>query len=831
MDSRRDFLKKAALLTAGCGWAGAFPASIQRALAINPDPGTTYLDAEHVVILMQENRSFDHCYGMLRGVRGFNDPRAVTLPNGNPVWLQSNAHGETYPPFRLDLHDSKITWMGSLPHSWSDQVEARNGGRNDRWLPAKPSGHREYAALPLTLGYHTRDDLPFYYALADAFTVCDQNFCSSLTGTTPNRLYLWSGTIREKPSAQAKANVWNSDVDYGSEAKWTTLPERLEDAGIAWRIYQNELSLDTGLGSEEESWLANFTDNPIEWFTQYQVRFSSTFRSNLPQREQELTRTVAELEAIAQRSPAQDKKLRTSRAQLAEARQHLATYTEANYAMLDARTRNLHEKAFTTNAGDPNYRKLTTLTYHDGNTERRMQVPKGDVLHQFRADVRDGKLPAVSWVVAPERFSDHPGSPWYGAWYLSEVLDVLTQNPKVWQKTVFILCYDENDGLFDHIPPFVPPLPARPETGKASASIDPSVEMGLNNAAGQPEPIGLGFRVPLVIASPWSRGGYVCSEVFDHTSIIQFVEKWLTHRTGKPVRETNITAWRRAVCGNLNSVFRPYHGESLPLPNPVEQERLLRSIHQAQFKPVPGGFRKLSAADCAAARENPRSVNWLPRQEPGTRAACALPYELSADGQIAAGSKSLVIEFAASKRLFGERAAGSPFHVYAPGKTRPTGGAGAFETGRTWAFAVEAGDQLHGEWPLADFENDAYHLRVHGPNGFFRELRGTANDPQLAIKLEASGLGQSKAELKLINCGATELNVLIKDLAYGGPERKLLIPAAGSAPSPALSLLDLEKSHGWYDLQITVAGAAEFERRYAGHVENGQESFSDPAMA
>ena len=104
--------------------------------------------------------------------------------------------------------------MSSLPHSWSNQVDARNNGRHDKWLDAKHSGHKEYAGMPLTMGYYTRQDIPFYYALADAFTVCDQNFCSSLTGTTPNRLYFWSGTIREKQEREAMASVWNGDADY-----------------------------------------------------------------------------------------------------------------------------------------------------------------------------------------------------------------------------------------------------------------------------------------------------------------------------------------------------------------------------------------------------------------------------------------------------------------------------------------------------------------------------------------------------------------------------------------------------------------------------------------
>src|SRR5258708_28048882 len=125
---------------------------------------------------MQESRSFDHCYGALQGVRGFRDPRAITLPNKNPVWLQSNEAGETYAPFRLDIKNTKATWMGSLPHSWTNQLDARNDGKHHQCLHAKHSSEKEFADMPLTLGYYDRRDIPFYYSLADAFTLCDQNF-------------------------------------------------------------------------------------------------------------------------------------------------------------------------------------------------------------------------------------------------------------------------------------------------------------------------------------------------------------------------------------------------------------------------------------------------------------------------------------------------------------------------------------------------------------------------------------------------------------------------------------------------------------------------------
>ncbi|HXB08973.1 MAG TPA: alkaline phosphatase family protein, partial [Puia sp.] len=149
-DSRREFLKKTALLSGAPGAAQFLPESIQRALAIAPGKGSTWLDARHIVILMQENRSFDHALGTLRGVRGYNDPRAIDLPTGYKVWLQTNAEGQTYAPFRLDIRNTRATWMDSLPHSWANQVGARNDGKYDKWLDWKRNSIPGYAKMPLT---------------------------------------------------------------------------------------------------------------------------------------------------------------------------------------------------------------------------------------------------------------------------------------------------------------------------------------------------------------------------------------------------------------------------------------------------------------------------------------------------------------------------------------------------------------------------------------------------------------------------------------------------------------------------------------------------------
>jgi phospholipase C len=161
MQTRRDFLKLAAMLSGASAVSGFVPESIQRAYAIAPEPGSTFLDAEHIVILMQENRSFDHMLGTLRGVRGFNDPRAIRLPNGNSVFVQTDASGISYAPWRLDIKDTRITWMGSIPHSRNSQVDAWNEGRHDGWIDAKRSGRHEYSSVPMTMGHYTREDLPF----------------------------------------------------------------------------------------------------------------------------------------------------------------------------------------------------------------------------------------------------------------------------------------------------------------------------------------------------------------------------------------------------------------------------------------------------------------------------------------------------------------------------------------------------------------------------------------------------------------------------------------------------------------------------------------------
>jgi phospholipase C len=828
--TRREFLRHAAYL-AGLGAVGGVPESIRRAMAIAPDAGTTFLDAEHVVILMQENRSFDHTFGTLRGVRGLNDPRAITLPDGCPVWAQRNAKGERFLPFRLNINDTKSTWMGSLPHSWTDQVDARNNGRYDRWLDVKHSGDDDFAAMPLTMGYYTRQDIPFYYALADAFTVCDQNFCSSLTGTTPNRLHLWSGTVRARQDASAPANILNSDVDYGRWADWTTFPERLQDLGVSWKVYQNELSIESGLDGEKDAWLANFTDNPLEWFSQFGVRFSKKHRVFVERRIGEIPGEIAQRKgklaaASGKALEKLEREIRDLEAKLTRYEKERTQFSAEKFAALSDREKQLHQRAFCDNADDPDYRELTRLTYRDGDIERSVEVPKGDPLHQFRKDVAEGTLPTVSWLVPSERFSDHPGSAWYGAWYLSETLDILTKNPEVWKKTIFILTYDENDGYFDHVPPFVAPDPSKPETGGVSEGIDASLEFVtleqdkvLHARNPRESAIGLGYRVPMVIASPWTRGGNVCSQVFDHTSVLQLLENVLSHKTGKPVRETNINAWRRAVCGDLTSVFAAAADSASEL-TPLDRDAVVMNIHKAQFKGLPDGYHALDERQVAQVRRGDL-LGLMAKQEAGTRRACPLPYELFVSDSVNIAAGTITLRFEARKDLFGPRASGAAFTVYAV-KTD-----GDFSC-RTYAAAP--GTHVEGTWNIADFPSGLYCLIVHGPNGFCREFRGTSAGPAPVLRMLAPKLGTAPAAAEVrveISAGSEPLELTIHDHGYAlGNATHHIAPGSSTVLKSATDF-----SGGWYDFTVECPALPGFSRRFAGKLECGVWTTSDPAMA
>ena len=833
MQTRRDFLKFAAMVSG----AGLVPESVRRAYAIEPAPGSTYLDAEHIVILMQETRSFDHALGTLRGVRGFNDPRAIRLANGNSVFVQTDAAGDSYGPWRMDIRDTRITWMGSIPHSRNSQVDAWNAGRHDGWLEAKRSHIAEYAHLPLTMGHYTREDLPFYYALADAFTVCDQNYCSVMTSTTPNRSYFWTGTVRDEQRTDSKVHIRNEEIECGGMT-WKTFPERLQEAGIGWKFYQNELT-NSGLSGEQDAWLSNFGCNLLEYFSAYNIEAYSEYVREAQLRVADLSAQAAKLEVAlaAFKDSASAAELRTrlenTRNSIESLKAAIPNYGDARYSKLSEQVKALHQAAFVTNSGDPDYHALQSLAFEDEGQPQTMMVPKGDVFHQFRKDVHEGKLPTISWLSAPEKFSDHPTSPWYGAWYVSEVMDILTKNPEVWKKTIFILTYDENDGYFDHAPSFVAADPGRPETGGASAGIDTGLEytykedelrLGVAEEDARSGPIGMGFRVPMIIASPWSRGGWVNSQLFDHTSTLMFLERFLESKLGKTVREGNISAWRRAISGDLTSAFRPYDPNE-PALDFLDRDKFVVSIEKARFKEIPSNCNKLTAEQIEQLNLAPMGSELAARQEEGIRPACAIPYELYADGNLTDDGAHYELRLSAANQIHGSRSAGAPFNVYLRNLKEGSKAGGEMVTA---TYAVKPGDTLTKQVPLSLFADSGYSIEVHGPNGFYRSFTGRPASHPLHVRTSYERHGTEltgNMQVRLHNNSTEAVGISIQDNSYKSD-------AVTGKIKPGLEtslVMDLKRSHGWYDFTVKADGS-DAEARYAGRVETGMSGFSDPLM-
>ncbi|WP_439379154.1 phosphocholine-specific phospholipase C [Amycolatopsis lexingtonensis] len=663
--NRRRFLQ----LAGGTAALSALSTSIARAAEIPAYRHSgTVRDIEHIVVLMQENRSFDHYFGTLRGVRGYGDPRPATLANGKSVWAQSDGKRDIL-PFRPEADNLGLQFIQDLPHGWNDTHAAWNGGKYDKWVPAKGS---------TTMAYLTREDIPFHYALADTFTICDAYHCSFMGSTDPNRYYMWTGYTGN--DGQGGGPVLGNDEKGYS---WTTYPERLEKAGVSWKIYQDigdGLDAAGSWGWIEDAYRGNYGDNSLLYFNSYR-----------------------------------------------------------NAKPGDA----LYEKA----------RTGTNAKAGEGYFDR------------LRADVKAGTLPQVSWITAPEAFCEHPNWPVnYGAWYIAQVLDALTANPEVWSKTALFITYDENDGFFDHVVP--------PYATAGQSTVDTTGEIFAGSAANPAGPYGLGQRVPMIVVSPWSKGGYVCSETFDHTSIIRFIER----RFG--VHEPNISAWRRSVCGDLTSAFDFSRTDPrVPaLPDTAGYEPPDRERHPDYVPAVP-------------------AKNVLPKQERGSRPARALPYDLAADARLSTGG--LAVTFTSHGR------AGAAFYVVSP-------------SGEPRTYTAGAGQSLTATLPASG----AYDYTAYGPAGFVRQFRGEAAGPEVAVRC-----GDGDLTLVLTNPGPAPVRLTVKD-AYGRHSvTRLVRPGAKVVES-----IGIRRSGNWYDVSVTSDGDPKFLRRLAGHVETGRPSTSDPAI-
>jgi phospholipase C len=663
---RRRFLKMTAASAGGLAAMSALPPVIRQALAT---PAATVngdiTDVQHVVIFMQENRAFDHYFGSLAGVRGFADRVPAPLPGGQQnVWHQPDGSSTGYMlPFHMDTRSTSGICISAPAMSYPVDTAIWNNGKFDAWNTARAAG--------LGMGYFQRADLPFYYALADSFTICDQYFCSTLTQTNPNRLHFFTGS--NGLSVGQVATLDNTEPSAGFN--WTTYAERLQNAGISWKVYQQS---------------NNFDDNALAWF---------------------------------------------------------ASFKKAK-------------------AGQPLYdRGMAT-------------VP--DLVSAFANDVANNTLPQVSWIVAPDYLSEHANyKPAYGENLSAQLLAALVANPAVYAKTVFILNYDENGGFFDHVPPPTPP--ASSANGLSTVSTTGEITGG--------KPIGLGFRVPMMAISPWSRGGWVCSEVFDHTSVLRFLEA----RFG--VAEPNISAWRRAVCGDLTSAF-DFSSSNTSWPD----------------LPVTSGYPGQADTECSTLPSPtvPSTPSMPTAESAATRPARALPYELNVQGSVSTSNGRFVLAFNNTGT------AGAVFQVYA-----------ANRSDGPWRYTVEAGKSLSDYWSAKTYTNSIYQLEAHGPNGFLRVWQGSvataAVMPEISLSYDPAN---HRVQVTLTNTGTSACTFTVSN-GYVGEDVRIYSVAAHGSKTDSWDLSDLAN---WYDLSVTVAEASGWLRRVAGHMENGAPSQSEPVV-
>ncbi|MGV3762871.1 phosphocholine-specific phospholipase C [Parapedobacter sp.] len=708
---RREFIK----LSAAAGLTAAvWEPLLQRALAVEAHNTTRSInDVEHIVILMQENRSFDHYFGAMRGVRGFGDRFPIPLASGQRAFHQSDGK-QIVPPYRANKNTSNAALINGTPHNFPDTQAAWNQGKYGFWPLFK---------TPYSMAYYTREEIPFQYAMAEYFTICDAYHCSIATGTDPNRIVFWSGSVCDPEKRAAGINCTDADAEpvnlrcwieghmpepgytyQGSAFTWPTIPDVLQEAGVSWRIYQDP----------NDNWTG----------AMHGCLAFESFRNAKP--------------------------------------------------------------------GSP--------IYENGMRHWSIQ--------DLTNDVKNGTLPQVSWVLPSQSNSEHPGapsSPYRAADFTHDVLTAITANPEVWSKTVFFLTFDENDGLFDHLPAPAVPSYNLDNTLAGKSTVDVAGMYFHNDKdnledteadrvyidkrdtiSGNLRPWGMGPRVPMYILSPWSKGGWVDSTVADHTSVAQFIEK----RFGVTIPA--ISPWHRAVSGDLTSAF------DFVTPNDPKFPRM----------PDTSGFEAIDAASKALPKAvAPQKPSQL-YQEKGTRLSRALPYTLHCtlhylhdDGQV-----RLLFENKGVK--------GAVYHVYDMNRLERI----------PRRYTVEGGKSLTDEWDATE-TGGRYDLEVYGPNGYFRKFAGNMQtvEPEVALDYNQQEDGIS---IRLQHDAQMSLQVSLTANAYGYPASEELTVIVGK---PLEKYISLKNSGNWYD--FTVQTADGYFCRFAGRVETGKHGVSDPAMA
>ncbi|MFD3520914.1 alkaline phosphatase family protein [Streptomyces sp. NPDC058653] len=483
------------------------------------------------------------------------------------------------------------------------------------------------------------------------------------------------------------ANSETGNTDESNYSRsWTTVAEQLQDVGIDWRLYSDNSG--DGRQGYISTWVGDYGDNELKYFKGFDP------------------------EGLGPDDP----KLRPGTGLIWRGN---ATY-------------------------------YSGMTSPNDDSEENLDA----VLKNFRDACRPGAehpLPAVSWIVAPYGWSEHPDADArHGERYVNRVLDILQSNPDIWDHTLFILNYDENDGKFDHV------LPPWPEAGTP------------REYAGD-YPLGLGPRVPMLLVSPWSRGGHVASEVFDHTSTIKFLEVWAEH-LGKPFRSPNISEWRRSIAGDLTSALDFAHPRPGPatFTDPLAEQSV--SVAARHMTPRPLGFHPH-----ATLSEDHRS---------GT---------VTARMTLSGGPKGKALSF----QVFPDKYrpfSNTPFTVTA-------------RTPREYTWDTKATD---GRYAFSIYSNDGF---VRSFAGQVRPA-GKGGLPRVDVDLR-KGEGaehEARVEVTLRNDGKEPVRYTLTAHDYLGHTRRVTVEHGGS------KVVTWPTQDGYYDLVVTVDTDTTWTQRYAGRI-------------
>jgi phospholipase C len=645
-------------------------------------------------------------------------------------------------PFPLSFDRSAASCMGAPEMAYPSNMNILNGGKADGWNTARDPGYG--------MSYFNRSDLPYYFALSDAFTVGDQYFQSTFTATCPNREFLFSGSnglsvssLLPKKNPNDYCMLDDSQPSTPGFA-WETMGETLMRHNVSWRLYQGE---------------DNFDDNGFAWFDNYR-----------------------------------------------------------------------HAQP-----GEP--------LYDLGMARVNSSTPYGFV-DAWEQDIAAGTLPQVSWLVGPAALSEHASNhPADGEDLSHRIIDVLQRHPDVYAKTVFVLNYDEGGQFVDHVVPPAPPAEGnspRGGGGKMSPVLTADGELTTQPYSTIPpgHPIGPGWRVPLFLISPWSRGDYVFSEVSDHSSVIQFIEQVFD------VQCPNISPWRRAVTSDLTAAFDFAHPDySWPKTAwPDTSNATVASQAQCDNNPPP----------MVPVRQH------MATQEPGVKKQRAIPSYVFAVEEsllvVDAKDELSVLTLAILNQGKGTSPGASTAAVFNVYDRHAVGPANNFTMDPPRRYTVAQGDAgvVSDTWDAFN-QGKGYDLHLHGPNGFVRMFAGPGDGTQALAARLSYNANAGTVEVTVKNDGADSVTLLVSDNAYGAtvtPKGGVVRVAGGGSTSNPVSV-GVADAGNWYDVTITVQEPAGdmtnsrdagkvprasarnsrvWSRRFMGKMETGKETTTDPAM-